>query len=109
MSTIFVATPLLTVLMEHHPDFKRRVATDSVEGLEAVEGITAEQAELLGVETQEPAAEPVVDEPAVPELAPAATGGDGVAAAAPAAPSKSQSKRERRRQRRSSRPHGRAR
>ena len=109
VSTFFVATPFLTVLMEHHPDFKRRVATDSVEGLEAVEGITAEQAELLGVETQEPAAEPVVDEPAVPELAPAATGGDGVAAAAPAAPSKSQSKRERRRQRRSSRPHGRAR
>ena len=122
VSTFFVATPFLTVLMEHHPDFRRRTAAETVGGLEGVEGITAEQAEQLGVAVEAPAEAPVeapVAVPAVPELAPASAGGDGAPAApsgggdgstaAPASQSKSQSKRERRRQRRRSRPHGRAR
>jgi SecD/SecF fusion protein len=96
VSTFFVATPFLTVLMELHPDFRRRVETEADE--RGVGGIPREQAEKLGVAVTAPEEVPVV-----PELAPAATGGgDG-------AVSRSQSKRERRRQRRSSRPHGRAR
>ena len=109
VSTFFVATPFLTVLMEHHPEFRRRVATETVAGLEAVEGITAEQAEQLGVPVEAPAEEPE-ETPVAAGLAPTAAGGDGEGApAVPPAQSRSQSKRERRRQRRSSRPHGRAR
>jgi SecD/SecF fusion protein len=100
ISTFFVATPFLTVLMERHPDFRRRIEVEADET--GVGGIPPEQAEKLGVAvTAPPPAETVL-----PELAatpdPASTGGDG-------ATSKSQAKRERRRQRRSSRPHGRAR
>ncbi len=97
VSTFFVATPFLTVLMERAPDFRRRVETPEDE--HGLGGIPLEQAEKLGV----PATAPELAPP-VPELAPALARGDG----APAI-SKSQSKRERRRQRRSSRPHGRAR
>jgi SecD/SecF fusion protein len=96
VSTFFVATPFLTVLMDRHPDFRRRVETGADEF--GVGGIPREQAEKLGVAVTAPEEAPA----AVPELAPAATGGDGAA-------SRAQSKRERRRQRRSSRPHGRAR
>jgi SecD/SecF fusion protein len=98
VSTFFVATPFLTVLMERHPDFRRRTETEAV-----VKGVS-------GFETIEPPEDdggglPPPGEPFVPEPGPvpAAAGGDGAA-------SRSQSKRERRRQRRrSSRPHGRAR
>jgi SecD/SecF fusion protein len=98
VSTFFVATPFLTVLMERHPDFRRRVEIEADE--KGLAGIPAEQAEKLGVPVSPPEA------PVAPELAPApasaVTGGDG-------ATSRSQSKRERRRQRRRTRPHGRAR
>ncbi|HZT45401.1 MAG TPA: protein translocase subunit SecD [Gaiellaceae bacterium] len=107
ISTFFVATPFLTVLMERSPDFRRRTEGETV--VKGVSGVTVEQAEKLGLvaageEVTEEAPAPVtavaeVEEPVVAGVAPA---GDGSV-------SKSQAKRERRRQRRRSRPHGRAR
>ena len=99
VSTFFVATPFLTVLMERHPDFRRRTDEDVL--TKGVGGIPVEAAEKLGLTVPEPEAAPVAPE-LEPVAAPASAGGDGVA-------SKSQSKRERRRQRRNTRPHGRAR
>jgi SecD/SecF fusion protein len=97
VSTFFVATPFLTVLMERHPDFRRRTDEDVI--AKGVSGIPVEAAEKLGLEAPAPEA------PAAPTLEPVvapAARGDGAA-------SKSQAKRERRRQRRNTRPHGRAR
>jgi SecD/SecF fusion protein len=113
ISTFFVATPFLTVLMERSPDFRRRTEGDTV--VKGVSGVTIEEAEKLGlVGPDEEEAEPVTA--AAPEEVPVASDGEpvpaGAAAVAPAgdgAVSKSQAKRERRRQRRRSRPHGRAR
>ena len=105
ISTFFVATPFLTVLMERSPDFRRRTEGDTV--VKGVSGVTVQEAEKLGLVA---AGEEVEPEPV------AVAAGDGETAVAPApagdgdgAVSKSQSKRERRRQRRNSRPHGRAR
>jgi SecD/SecF fusion protein len=84
-STIFIAAPFLAVLMERHPEYRRRkptVAEDQPEEL-------LEDAEAAA------AAEPVGE---IALLAPSDGGGDGAA-----------SKRDRRRQRRKARPHGRAR
>ena len=105
VSTFFVATPFLTVLMERSPEFRRRTEGDAV--VKGVSGVTVQEAEKLGLVA---AGEEVEPEP----VAVAAGDGETVAAPAPAgdgdgAVSKSQSKRERRRQRRNSRPHGRAR
>ncbi|HEY8773609.1 MAG TPA: protein translocase subunit SecD [Gaiellaceae bacterium] len=97
VSTFFVATPFLTVLMERHPDFRRRTDEDVI--TKGVSGIPAEAAEKLGLEV--PAPEATAAPELEPVIAPAA-GGDGAA-------SRAQSKRERRRQRRNARPHGRAR
>jgi SecD/SecF fusion protein len=99
VSTFFVATPFLTVLMERSPDFRRRTDEDVL--AKGVGGIPAEAAEKLGLTVPEPEVAPAAPE-LEPVAAPAAAGGDGMA-------SKSQSKRERRRQRRNTRPHGRAR
>ena len=101
ISTFFVATPFLTVLMERSPDFRRRTEGETV--VKGVSGVTVAEAEKLGLvaaaeETEEEV--PVLPEPVAAGAA--APAGDG-------ATSKSQSKRERRRQRRRSRPHGRAR
>jgi SecD/SecF fusion protein len=112
ISTFFVATPFLTVLMERSPEFRRR--TEGVAVVKGVSGVTVEEAEKLGLvapDEPEPAPAPVA---VAEEEVPVATDGEPVpaAAAAPAgdgAVSKSQAKRERRRQRRRSRPHGRAR
>ena len=105
ISTFFVATPFLTVLMERAPEFRRRTEGDRWSRASAAS--PSQEAEKLGLvaagEEVEP--EPSQLRPATAEtaVAPApAAGGDG-------AISKSQSKRERRRQRRNSRPHGRAR
>ena len=93
VSTFFVATPFLTVLMERAPEFRGRIGADVMEkgvgGGVAVEAAT--EAEI------EPA--PAPERVGAPAMA--APPGDG------AAPR--QSKREQRRQRRRSRPHGRAR
>ncbi len=104
ISTFFVATPFLTVLMERSPDFRRRTEGEAV--VKGVSGVTVEQAEKLGLVA--------AGEEAIAEEVPVATDGEPVAAGAPVAGgdgavAKSQSKRERRRQRRRSRPHGRAR
>jgi SecD/SecF fusion protein len=108
VSTFFVATPFLTVLMERHPDYRRR--TEGVAVVKGVGGVTVEEARKFGLiepgaaEEAAPAvpAGPLVHPDVEAEPAPAAVGGDGSV-------SKSQAKRERRRQRRRSRPHGRAR
>ncbi len=93
-SSIFVAAPLLTILKEREPEYRRRIASDVVE---SGVGGAAIAAELSAVEARESAAEAAP----VP-AAPPTDGGDGLAP-------RSQSKREQRRQRRRSRPHGRAR
>ena len=110
ISTFFVATPFLTVLMERAPDFKRR--TEGETEVKGVSGVTVAEAEKLGLV----AAGEVEPEPVAVEEAPVATVGEPVPAGAAASPkggdgavSKSQSKREQRRQRRRTRPHGRAR
>jgi MFS superfamily sulfate permease-like transporter len=99
VSTIFIATPLLTVLMERDPEWARRkdrVGDALPAGVESVGGV------LLAPEPDdEPEAEAG---PEAPEPAAAAAPTAGVPAVASGA-----SKRERRRQRRSGRPHGRAR
>jgi SecD/SecF fusion protein len=115
VSTFFVATPFLTVLMERSPDFKRRTEGETV--VKGVSGVTVAEAEKLGLLAADEEAVPeAVPEAVAEEEVPVATGGEPVPAGAAAAPtggdgavSKSQSKRERRRQRRRSRPHGRAR
>jgi SecD/SecF fusion protein len=94
VSTIFIATPLLTVLMERDPEWARRRDREGdalPAGIESVGGVLT---------APEPEAEPEEPEPSA-AAAPAAA---GVPAGAPGS-----SKRERRRQRRSGRPHGRAR
>ena len=91
VSTFFVATPFLTVLMERAPEFRGRIGADVME-----KGVGG------GVAVEAPAQVEVEPAPAPERVgAPAmAAPGDG------AAP---RSKREQRRQRRRSRPHGRAR
>jgi SecD/SecF fusion protein len=101
ISTFFVATPFLTVLMERSPEYRRRSEGQTV--VKGVSGVTVEEAEKLGLVAAGEELEPIVDEP-IGEPVGAAAPGDGDGAI-----SKSQSKRERRRQRRRSRPHGRAR
>ena len=110
ISTFFVATPFLTVLMERAPEFKRRTEGETV--VKGVSGVTVAEAEKLGLVAagEEVAPEPIAvegpvatdGEPVPAGAAASSTGGDGVV-------SKSQSKREQRRQRRRTRPHGRAR
>jgi hypothetical protein len=100
VSTIFIATPLLTVLMERDPEWARRkdrVGDALPGGVESVGGVLASPEP-----TPEPEPEsPVPAAPAAPAAAPAAAGVPAIASDA--------AKRERRRQRRSGRPHGRAR
>ena len=85
-STIFIATPLLTMLKERDPEYAKRKDVGLVEKLELTQEVDGR-----------PATEEVPEAPP-PEPAPAA--GDGAALAA---------RREARRKRRRARPHGRAR
>ena len=84
-STIFICTPLLTILKEREPEYARRkqAAPAVVSGVEAAEVLAA--------------AEEAAAEAPAPEFAPTIMGGGD------------NSRRERRRQRRRTRPHGRAR
>jgi SecD/SecF fusion protein len=84
-STIFIAAPFLAVLMERHPEYRRRTPTVAED----------QPVELLEDAEAAAAAEPVGE---IALLAPSDGGGDGAV-----------SKRDRRRQRRKARPHGRAR
>jgi MFS superfamily sulfate permease-like transporter len=95
VSTIFVATPLVTVLLERQPEFKRRIGREGFAGADGV-GVGAGAALLARAEAAA-AAEPAPEGVATP------------IAAVEGAVSRSQEKRERRKQRRRSRPHGRAR
>ena len=106
VSTFFVATPFLTVLMERSPDFRRRTEGDTI--VKGVSGVTVEEAEKLGLVAAGEEVEPEAVEVAT-DGEPVATGAIRPAGDGDGAVSKSQSKRERRRQRRRSRPHGRAR
>jgi SecD/SecF fusion protein len=90
VSTIFVATPLLTQLMERDPEFARRKAKPMDD---AEERRLLRRVERAAAEEPTPATPLAVVEEAVQSL----TDGDDEA------------KRERRRQRRKTRPHGRAR
>ena len=113
-STIFIATPLLTQLMERDPQFARRKDLEEEEGPEpddgkpvrrpprAPVGGPAVEAGPLALEQAEQAAAaepaPSLTDGLLPEPAPAATAtGDG------------ESKRDKRRQRRRAKPHGRPR
>jgi SecD/SecF fusion protein len=101
-SSIFIAAPLLTILKEREPEWKR--AIDRTEVVGGVGGeITLEQAEQLAAQV------PAPDTPLLPEIEPepAVAAGDGGGDGDRGGPSKSQSKRARRQQRRRSRPHGR--
>src|SRR6185436_18127072 len=88
ISTFFVATPFLTVLMERAPEFRRRTEGETV--VKGVSGVTVEQAEKLGLvaaaEQLESESEPVAvaeaEEPMETEGEPV---GAGAAAAAPTA------------------------
>ena len=96
VSTIFVATPFLTVLMERSPEFRRRVGSEVVD-----EGLTARA--LRRARGTRPAPAAVEDgrpapAPELVDLTPA-----------PASDSGAQARRDKRRQRRRTRPHGRAR
>ena len=95
VSTIFIATPLLTVLMERDPEWARRKDREG----DALPAGVGSVGGLLSSADPEP--EPESPVPAAPAPAPAAAGVPAVASGG--------SKRERRRQRRSGRPHGRAR
>jgi|SoiMetStandDraft_5_1073268.scaffolds.fasta_scaffold00297_8 SecD/SecF fusion protein len=100
VSTIFIATPLLTVLMERDPEWARRkdrVGDALPAGVESVGGVLASPEPAPESEPESPVPAP----PAAPAAAPAAAGVPAIASDA--------AKRERRRQRRSGRPHGRAR
>jgi SecD/SecF fusion protein len=96
ISTIFIATPLLTVLLEREPEFKRRIDRDE----------TGDRADLKALKDAEVAAAAEPEPELVPTPVATPTDGAGAPAASAAAAA---AKRERRRQRRRARPHGRAR
>ena len=93
-SSIFVAAPLLTILKEREPEFRRRISSDVVE-----KGVGGAVVTAGGPPEPEPGSE---EGPPVPAAVPPPDGGEGAMV-------RPRSKREQRRQRRQSRPHGRAR
>ena len=99
ISTFFVATPFLTVLMERSPEFRRRTGDVA----------TAKGARRRGVRRGCREVRPGRAGRAARDGSGAGAGGDGGRAATGDGLSKSQAKREKRRQRRRTRPHGRAR
>jgi SecD/SecF fusion protein len=98
VSTFFVATPFLTVLMERSPDFKRRIGMDEVAeaGVGGAAVVTEPEVAPEPIEAEEEVEEPE------PELVPTAQAPAGDRA-------KAEERRQRRQQRRRTRPHGRAR
>jgi SecD/SecF fusion protein len=101
VSTIFVATPFLTFLMERSPEFRRRVGGETIEdgiGVRALKRLTG-AAPRDGATVVK---QPQPDAPAAAE--PAGEFADGMRPAPSA-----QARRDKRGQRRRTRPHGRAR
>jgi SecD/SecF fusion protein len=113
VSTIFVATPFLTVLMERSPEFRRRVGSETIDESVIARALrrgrgTGRAREAGAPEPVEGTPEPVagvaepVDgrpEPEFADVAPPVRPSDATA----------QARRDKRRQRRKTRPHGRAR
>jgi SecD/SecF fusion protein len=127
-SSIFVAAPLLTVLKEREPEYRRRVGSDVVEkGVGGVADVALAEGAVRPDDEGRPARRwplgprerPEAPAAPAPEPAPAALAEATEASGAPIAPSvgelapqpsgSAQAKREKRRQRRRTRPHGRAR
>jgi SecD/SecF fusion protein len=102
-SSIFLAAPLVAVLKEREPEFRRRRDDlGALEGVESIGGVLLDDIEDAKGEDDGGGTQPVEPRGPAPTQAPAAaTAGAGDLA--------SKSKRERRRQRRAARPHGRAR
>jgi SecD/SecF fusion protein len=100
-SSVFLAAPLVAVLKEREPEFRRR--RDDLGALEGVESVGG----ALAVEAAEIAAEGDGDGTGEDEEEEAVAPTPAATPAGPTTPATS--KRERRRQRRASRPHGRAR
>jgi len=95
-SSIFIAAPLVAVLKEREPEYRRKLGDTELRDSGSV-GRLLDEAESLA------AAEPT------PELIPAAAPGDGDGEGDVPSRANLDAKRERRRQRRRTRPHGRAR
>ena len=106
-SSVFLAAPLVAVLKEREPEFRRRRDDlGALEGIESVGGVLAVEAAELAAQGDGDGIGEDEEEEAEAEAAPEAP----TPAATPAGPTApATSKRERRRQRRASRPHGRAR
>jgi SecD/SecF fusion protein len=100
VSTIFIATPLLTVLMERDPVWAKRRDTERLEDVVSVGGVSL-------VDDDEPVEEE--PEPVVSGATPRRPAVAGEGGAVPPLDASAAAKRERRRQRRRTRPHGRAR
>jgi SecD/SecF fusion protein len=102
-SSIFLAAPLVAVLKEREPEFRRRRDDlGALEGVESIGGVLLDDIEDAKGEDDGGGTQPVEPRGPAPTQAPAPpTAGAGDLA--------SKSKRERRRQRRAARPHGRAR
>jgi SecD/SecF fusion protein len=97
-SSIFLAAPLLAMLMEREPEFaRRRDDLGALAGVASVGGALAAEAEEVAAASGDGDEPATAEEPTRP------------APVAPPPTAASSSKRERRRQRRASRPHGRAR
>jgi SecD/SecF fusion protein len=104
-SSVFLAAPLVAVLKEREPEFRRRRDDlGALEGIESVGGALLDQIEdeRGPSDDDEPGTQPARrPSPAPTPASAAATAGSST--------TPTESKRERRRQRRASRPHGRAR
>jgi SecD/SecF fusion protein len=101
-SSVFLAAPLVAVLKEREPEFRRRRDDiGALEGVASVGGTLAVEAAQVAAETDGGGEEEETEEDLEAAPEPAATPAGG--------PATTSSKRERRRQRRASRPHGRAR
>ena len=103
-SSIFLAAPLVAVLKEREPEFRRRRDDlGALEGVESIGGVLLDDIEDAKGEDDGDGTQPVEPRGPAPTPAPAAATAGGAADLA------SKSKREKRRQRRAARPHGRAR
>jgi SecD/SecF fusion protein len=98
VGTIFIATPLLTSLMERDPEYARRKQLEETEDV----GKVLERAERAAAEAPSPVTPMDAIGDAIESLTGVDVGDDGEVLSRDA-------KRERRRQRRKTRPHGRAR
>ena len=110
-SSVFLAAPLLSLVMERKPEFaKRRDDLGALAGVESIGGVLLDEELELDEEDGQgegegegPGTQPVRPSGPAPTPAPAAVTASGVDLG------DKTSKRERRRQRRAARPHGRAR